>query len=120
MSEQEVQALKEQIKRELLAEMNTKKENENSWKRLKDEYKDEFSKFNFIDHWEFTDINNNLHTRDEEIKAEYPLQSAIGTLLRIVYKAKSVTKMNVPYEELKEIVDKILAILKEKACIENK
>ena len=32
MSEQEVQALKEQIKRELLAEMNTKKENENSCK----------------------------------------------------------------------------------------
>lgn len=47
------------------------------------------------------------------------MQSAIGTLLRIVYKAKSVTKMNVPYEELKEIVDKILAILKEKAGIKN-
>ena len=114
MNEQEMIALKEQIKKEVIAEMEIKKENQNTWQRIKNEYKEEFRKFNFIDHWEFIDSNNDLHTRDEEILAEYPLQSAIGTLLRIVNKSKTVTKMDISYEEAKEIVDKILSILEER------
>lgn len=50
MEEINIQELKEQIKRELLAEMNTKKENENNWKKIKTEFEEEFSKFDFIDH----------------------------------------------------------------------
>lgn len=117
MSNEELIALKEQIKKEVIAEMQAKKENQNTWQRIKNEYKEEFKKFNFIDHWEFTDINNNLHTRDEEIRAEYPMQNAIGTLLRIVNKSKTVTKMDISYEEAKNIVEKILNILKEKVGV---
>lgn len=117
MNEQEMKVLKEQIKKELIAEMQAKKENQNTWQRIKNEYKKEFNKFNFTDHWEYTDINNNLHTRDEEIKAEYPMQNAIGTLLRIVNKSKTVSKMDISYEEAKDIVEKILNILKEKAGV---
>ncbi|MCI8640327.1 MAG: hypothetical protein HFJ59_00370, partial [Clostridia bacterium] len=53
MNEKELLELKEQIKRELLAEINTKKENQNSWQKIKEDYKEEFNKFDFIDHWEF-------------------------------------------------------------------
>jgi len=113
MSNEELIALKEQIKKEVIAEMEIKKENQNTWQKIKNEYKEEFEKFNFIDHWEFIDLNNNLHTRDEQIIATYPLQSAIGTLLRITNKSKTIAKMDIGYEEAKEMVDKILSILKE-------
>ena len=118
MNEQELKCLKEQIKQELLAEINTKKENENSWKKIKDEYKDEFSKFDFTEHSQWIDCDEILHTKDEEVSAIYPMQNAIGTLLKIVFKSKTIAKMNVPYEELKDVVEKILKILKEKAEIE--
>lgn len=113
MSNEELQELKEQIKQEILREMNTKKENENTWNKIKNKYKDEFRKFNFIDHWEFIDTDNRIISHDEEIIAEYPIQNAIGTLLRIIYKSKTVNKMNVPYEEAKRIVEDILGIMKD-------
>lgn len=113
MSENEIKELKEQLKRELLAEMNTKKENQNTWQRIKEEYEEEFSKFDFVDHWEFINSENKLITRDTPVSAKYPLQNAIGTLLRITNKAKTVSKMNITYEEAKDMVEKILSILKE-------
>lgn len=97
--------------------MQVKKENQNTWQKIKNEYKEEFQKFNFINHWEFIDTNNNLHTRDEEIRAEYPMRNAIGTLLRITNKSKTIAKMDISYEEAKDIVEKILNILKEKVGV---
>lgn len=117
MSEQELKSLKEQIKKEVLAEMEIKKENQNTWQRIKNEYKEEFEKFNFIDHWEFINADNQVISRDSEIIATYPLQNAIGTLLRIANKSKTIAKMNISYEEAKDIVEKILNILKEKAGV---
>lgn len=117
MNEKELLELKEQIKRELLAEINTKKENQNSWQKIKEDYKEEFNKFDFIDHWEFINSNNELISRDEKISTLYPLQSAIGTLLRIVYKSKMVNKINVDYKEMKDTVEQIMNILKEKAGV---
>lgn len=114
MSENELQELKEQIKQEILREMNTKKENKNTWQKIKEEYKDEFSKFDFIDHWECINVNNKLISRDTKIFATYPLQNAIGTILRILYKSKTVTNMNINYEEAKQIVESILGIMKDK------
>ncbi len=113
MSENELKELKEQLKKEILAEMNTKKENENNWKRIKQEYEDEFEKFDYINHWECINCNNKLITRDKEVKAAYPMQSAIGTLLKIIYKAESVAKINAKYEDMKSIVEGILTVCKE-------
>ena len=95
MSEKELLELKEQIKKELISEMNTKKENENNWKKIKTEFEEEFSKFDFIDHWEFINANNELISKDEKISTIYPLQNAIGTLLRIVYKSRTVNKCRI-------------------------
>lgn len=117
MSEQELKSLKEQIKKEVLAEMKIKKENQNTWKRIKNEYKEEFEKFNFIDHWEVINADNQVISRDTKILATYPLQSAIGTLLRIINKSETVAKMDISYEDAKYIVEKILNILKEKAGV---
>lgn len=119
MSEKELLEIKEQIKKELLAEMNTKKENENNWKKIKTEFEEEFRKFDFIDHWEFINSKNELISRDEKVSTAYPLQNAIGTLLRIIYKAKTVNKINAEYEDMKEIVEKIMNILKEKAGVKD-
>lgn len=114
MTEQELQELKEQIKQEILKEMNAKKENKNTWQKIKEEYKDEFSKFDFIDHWEFTNADNKVISSDTKISATYPLQNAIGTILRILYKSKTVTNMNINYEEAKQVVESILSIMKDK------
>lgn len=119
MSENELKELKEEIKRELLAEMNTKKENQNTWQRIKEEYEEEFSKFDFVEHWECINPSNELVTKDTPVSAKYPLQNAIGTLLRISNKAKTVSKMNITYDEAKDIVEKILNILKEKTVKEE-
>ena len=51
------------------------------------------------------------------ITATYPLQNAIGTILRIINKSKTISKMNINYQEAKEIVDKILNILKERVGV---
>lgn len=99
MSESELLELKEQIKREILTEIKVKKENENIWTKIKKEYEEEFKK---------------LVNRERDV---YVLQGAIGTLLRILYKAESVSKINAEYEEMKEIVEKIMNILKEKAGV---
>lgn len=119
MSEQDLLKLKEEIKQEIIAETNAKKESQNAWNKIKEEYKDEFSKFDFIEHWEYTDADNRVISRDTQVSAQYPLQSAIGTLLRIIYKSKTVAKMNIDYENAKDTVERILNILKEKAGIDN-
>lgn len=116
MSEQELKALKEQIKQELIEEMK-KPRQENLWKKIKQEYKEEFNKFNYIEHWEAMNCEGRLVTRDKEVIAEYPLTNAIGTLLRITYKAENVSKINADYEEVKKTVGSILNILKEKRVI---
>lgn len=101
MSESELLELKEQIKREILKEINTKKENENMWSKIKKEYEEEFKK---------------ITNKERDV---YVLQGAIGTLLRVIYKTESVLKINAEYEEMKEIVEKILNILKEKVGVKN-
>ena len=113
MSEQELNALKEQIKKELMQEMSKPKK-ETVWKKVKKEYEEEFKKFNYIDHFETTSCDGRLISRDKQVLAEYPMMNAIGTLLRIKYKVDNVSKINADYNEMREIVGKILGILKAK------
>lgn len=96
MDKEQIEELKEQIKQEILKEMNTKKENESNWSKIKKEYEEEFKK---------------LITRERDI---YTLQNATGTILRIICKTDSVNRININYEEAKEIVEGILGIMKNK------
>ena len=112
MSENEIRELKEQLKKELLAEIQKPKK-ESTWKKVKREYEGEFKKFDYIDRWEFLNFNHELIVKDTPIRAEYLMSNAIGTLARIVYKVKSVKDLDVDYEELKGFVDKILKVCKE-------
>lgn len=113
MSEQEIKRLKEELKKEILAEMNTKKENENNWKKIKIELEQEFDNLDYINHWECLNANNELISKNTKVSVKYPLQNAIGTILRIVYKAENVSKINANYEDMKSIVEQIFNILKQ-------
>lgn len=95
MSETELIELKNQLKQEILEEINSRKVNENNWKKIKDEHEEEFKK---------------LITRERDI---YALQNAIGILLRLLYKAENVSKIDASYEEMKSIVEQILDVLKQ-------
>lgn len=106
MSEQEIKRLKEELKKEILAEMNTKKENENNWKKIKTELEQEFNNLDYMNH-------NELISRDTKVSVKYPLQNAIGTILRVIYKAENVSKINADYEDMKNIVEQIFNILKQ-------
>lgn len=118
MSEQELKALKEQIKQELMEEI-IKPKQENLWKKIKQEYKEEFKKFNYTNHWEAVNCEGKLVTKDTKVIAEYPLTNAIGILLRITYKVENVSKINADYKEVKEIVGNIINILKERRKVDN-
>ena len=112
MSEKELEKLKEEIMNELLQKMQQPKK-ESVWKKVKNVHIDDFKKFDYIDHWEALNCDNQPISRDKEIRAEYPMTSAIGTLLRIVYKAENVNKVNASFEEVNNFVDKILNVCKE-------
>ena len=112
MSDDELLKLKEEIKKELLLEMS-KPKNESVWRKVKNEHIDDFKKFDYIDHWESLNCDNQPISYDKEVKAEYPMTSAIGTLLRIVYKANNVNKVNASYEDVKKFVEGILNVCKE-------
>jgi Ni,Fe-hydrogenase III component G len=112
MGENELIRLKEDIKREIIEEMKNKKQ-ESVWSKLKKEYSEEFQKFNYIEHWEFTNIAGEFCEHNKEVKAEYPMSNAIGTLLKIIYKVENVKKIDAEYDEVKNIVDGIIKVLNE-------
>lgn len=101
MGEKELLELKEQIKKELLAEMNTKRRVGTVWEIVKQEYKEQIEELNKIP------------------SDNHSLEDAIRTIIRAKYGVRSVAKIKADYEEVKTIVEKIINILKEKAGIKD-
>lgn len=96
MSNEELQELKEQIKQEILAEMNTRKRVGTVWEIVKKEYEEEIKEVNKIP------------------SDNHSLEDAIRTIIRAKYGVRSVANIKADYDEVKEIVEGILGILKEK------
>lgn len=96
MSNEELQELKEQIKQEILAEMNTRKRVGTVWEIVKKEYEEEIKEVNKIP------------------SDNHSLKDAIRTIIRAKYGVRSVANIKADYDEVKEIVEGILGILKEK------
>lgn len=119
MSEQELLELKKQIKQEILAEVNMRKENENNWKKIKQEYKEDFKLFNYEYDNRVLGIDYKYYTKKEEKHFENQVSNAIGTLLRLLYKVKNVSNINVDYEEMKNIVGQILDVLKRNKIVKE-
>lgn len=94
MSENELKELKEQIKQEVLAEMNRRKRIDTVWETVKKEYKEQIKELNKIP------------------SDNHSLEDAIRTIVRAKYGVRSVANVNTSYEELKNIVEQILNILK--------
>ena len=101
MSEQDLLKLKEQIKQEIMAEMNTRKRVGTVWETVKKEYEKEIEEAN--------KIPNDNHS----------LEDALWTIVRAKYGVRSVANINADYEEVKLIVENILNILKEKTRTDN-
>lgn len=95
MSNEELQELKEQIKQEILAEMNTRKRVGTVWEIVKKEYEEEIKEVN--------KIPNDNHS----------LEDAIRTIIRAKYGVRSVANLKADYDEVKEIVESILGIMKD-------
>lgn len=95
MSESELQELKNQIKQEILAEMNTRKRVGTVWETVKKEYENQIEELN--------KIPNDNHS----------LEDAIRTIVRAKYGVRSVANINASYEDIKSIVEQILNVLKQ-------
>ena len=114
MSEQELKVLKEQIKQELLAEINTNKEKTKTvWQSIKEEFKEDFKMFNYTKDTKVIGTDYKPYMREDEVHFEYIFSTTIGTILRLMYQTKNVNKIDADYEEVKGIVQKIINILKE-------
>ena len=96
MSEKELLELKEQLKQEIIAEMEKKKEVQTNWLRIKKEFAEDFKMFN----------------KDNSEKNQYHLENAIGTLLKLLYKANNVSKIDKKYEDMKLVVEQLINVLK--------
>lgn len=95
MSENELQELKEQIKQEILSEMNTRKRVGTVWEIVKKEYEEQIEEVN--------KIPNDNHS----------LEDAIRTIVRAKYGVRSVANIKADYDEVKRIVEGILEIMKD-------
>ena len=113
MSESELLELKNQIKQEILAEMNTKKENQNTWQKIKKEYEEDFKLFNYEYDNKVLGSDYKYYTQKAEKHFEYQVSNVIGILLRLLYKADNVSKINANYEEIKSVVEQILNVLRQ-------
>lgn len=95
MSENELKELKEQIKQEILSEMNTRKRVGTVWEIVKKEYEEQIEEVN--------KIPNDNHS----------LEDAIRTIVRAKYGVRSVANIKADYDEVKRIVEGILEIMKD-------
>lgn len=95
MTDEEINALKEEIKQELLSEMNTRKRAGTVWETVKSEYQEQIKEVN--------KIPNDNHS----------LEDALRTIVRAKYGVRSISNITASYEEVKSIVENILKILKE-------
>lgn len=95
MSENELQELKEQIKQEILSETNTRKRVGTVWEIVKKEYEEQIKEINKIP------------------SDNHSLEDAIRTIIRAKYGVRSVANIKADYEEVKQIVESILGIMKD-------
>ncbi len=113
MSENELQELKEQIKQEILKEMKEPKRKETVWSKIKQEFEEEAKLFNYEYDETVEGEYGQKYIRKQEKHYERDVFTAIGTLLRLKYKERLVHNIEADYEEVKQIVESILGIMKD-------
>ena len=113
MSNEELQELKEQIKQEILKEMKEPKRKETVWSKIKQEFEEEAKLFNYEYDETVEGEYGQKYIRKQEKHYERDVFTAIGTLLRLKYKERLVHNIEADYDEVKEIVEGILGIMKD-------
>lgn len=111
MSTDEIQKLKEELKQEILAEMKQTKGQDSVWKKISKEFKDDFNKFDYIEHWECINSKGDLVSRDFSRNVGNNVKSAIGNILKTAYKVDTAPRVKEDYERVKTAVQDILNIL---------
>lgn len=79
--EREILGLKEELR---------KNKKPTVWKKVKENFRKEFDSFNWVDEWNFTNIDGKLITQKNDMNESYNISQAIGTLVRIASKRKGV------------------------------
>lgn len=115
MDNEQIQELKEQIKQEILKEMKEpKSRKETVWSKIKQEFEEEAKLFNYEYDETVEGEYGQKYIRKQEKHYEGDVFTAIGTLLRLKYKERLVHNIEADYDEVKEIVEGILGIMKNK------
>lgn len=106
MTEQEFQTMKEQVKADIIRDMEKVKRNKIMIRGVMDEYNSEFEKFDWVDHSASRGYQNQHEA--------YKLRTAIGAILRITLQKRRLEQIP---EELELVVrgtiDQILKIMQE-------
>ena len=107
---EQIEELKKRI--EILERRNKENAKAIIWKDIKEEFTEEFNKFKWTDKWSFTNCNNKLITRDDEINNKHEVESAIGTLIRCALHKKRIAQLEEKdKEKARNITKSILEIL---------
>lgn len=102
--EKEVSNLKEELQRTRKA---------NIWKKVKRKYEKDFDKFSWIDKWNSTDCNGKSISFENFRNVSYCMPQAIGTLVRIALKKKSLNSLEEQdFEKADRITKNIIEIMK--------
>ena len=113
MDNEQIEELKEQIKQEILREMKEPKRKETVWSKIKQEFEEEAKLFNYEYDETVEGEYGQKYIRKQEKHYEGDVFTAIGTLLRLKYKERLVHNIEADYDEVKEIVEGILEIMKD-------
>lgn len=102
--EKEVSNLKEELQRTRKA---------NVWKKIKRKYEKDFDNFNWTDKWNITDYNGEAISFDNFRNVSYCIPQAIGTLVRITLKKKSLNSLDEQdFEKADRITKDIIEVMK--------
>ena len=102
--EREILGLKEELRKNKKATV---------WKKVKENFREEFDSFNWIDEFNFTNTDGKLITHKSGMNESYNISQAIGTLVRIASKRKSINHLEESdFDRAIKMTQQILEIMK--------
>ena len=110
IEKEQIEELKKRI--EILERKNRENSKANIWKEIKEEFSEDFSKFRWIDKWSYTNCNDEIITRENQINNKHEVESAIGTLIRCtLHKRRIAFLEDKDKQKVRNITKSILEIL---------
>ena len=113
MKNEDVEKLKEELRKELLEELRTQVnyEKQDNWTRVRKEYEKKFKKYDYTKRWEFTTSKGELVKREEDVHANQTIIGSIGTLLKSIYETPHIHRLQASYDDVKDFTEDIYQVL---------